>query len=188
MRRKKKILEQKLGQTDTERMSDPELLKFCFNRKSFFRDYKLLHRLDVYSVKTKINGVTCMKDTHRLANEVRICFHAATQMKERHTYYFNFFIIDLIERYYSDVLYQLNREEIKEKDIITNDTTPSISYQWVLRSRILNSYQRYLLFEYLALGYSLEDLGRRRYCTSRTIENHLEIIIKELNQLDQAGL
>jgi hypothetical protein len=157
-----------------------ELLKFTFERKSFFRDYKLLHAKDEGEVNRRLKYVVYV-DPKSLAEEIRLCFNAAIQMESRQTYYFNLFVVDLIERYYSDAIYYENKKEMKAEYLISQDDPSPISFEWVLEAGILNPYQRYLLFEYLALGYSLEALGRRRHCTSRTIENHLNQIIEVLD-------
>ena len=169
--------EPRLKSNDIEQLSDHEFIKFIIGRDSLFRDYKLLHNLEIEEARSRINSVIHSNSIKELCKEFRICFKAATQTEARQTYYFNLFIIDLIERYFSDFIFNQNKKEINMEEIPAEDDTSLISDEWVLYSRILNPYQRYLLFEYLALGYSLEALAKRRYCTVRTIENHLKILV-----------
>jgi hypothetical protein len=173
----KKKNELRLRATDINTLSDSDLIKFIVNRDSFSRDYKLLHGLEKDEAMERFYSVVCNGDTEDLCSEFKVCFKAAIQVPERQTYYFNFFIIDLIERFYSDLVYCRNKKEIRLDQIPGEDDPTLISYEWVLYARVLTPYYRYLLFEYLALGYSIEDLARRRYCTSKTIENHFKQVL-----------
>lgn len=178
----KKQNETRLRTHDIQGMSDRELVSFVFSdRKSFYRDYKLHHNADKEEVKERVHTVLNFINPKELLNEIRLCFSAAILMEERQTYHFNLFIIDLIERYYSDAIYSFKKKDIGTQHQINDEEIP-ISYEWVLYARLLTPYQRYLLFEYLVLGYTLEDLGKRRYCTSRTIVNHLNQIVTDLSE------
>lgn len=176
MTRKK---ESRLRSQDIQALPWKELLDFTFERKSFFRDYKLLHAKGEENVKNRLKQTMSFMNPQELSEEIRLCFNAAILMDTRQTYHFNLFVIDLIERYHSDAIYYSKKEEIKNEHLI-KESSPSISLEWVLCASTLNTYQRYLLFEYLALGYSIEDLASRRHCTSRTIHTHLKQIVEVL--------
>lgn len=172
--------EPRLKSIKPESLSKTDFLKFIFGRDSFYRDYKLLHASERGLVNHKLHHIFNFIEMDELYDECILCFQAAIEM-DRPTYYFNCFIIDLIERYYSDLVYSNKKKEIKTEHLLVEDDPSFISYEWVLFSQTLNSYQRYLLFEYLALGYTLEALATRRYCTVRTIENHLNQIVDLLD-------
>jgi len=172
----KKTRESSLRFIDTQKLSGLELLKFTFSRNSFYRDYKLLHGADNDRVKEKLGCIIDHANLVDLSDEVRVCFLAALDSGSRKTYYFNLYTIELIELYYSNILFSLKSRRLEEEHHLVYDDPFSISYEWVLYARILNPYQRYLLFEYITLGYSIEDLARRRYCTSRSIMYHLQEI------------
>jgi len=179
-----KTYEPKLKLTDVMKFSDTELLRFTFNRKSFFRDYKLLHNKEEGIVRERVGLVLSYVDICELAREIRLCFSGAVMSQERQTYTFNQFVIGLMEMHYSNESFSSKKVEIAKDILISNDDPSHISYEWVLFSSILNPYQRYLLFEYLILGYNMEDLAKRRYCTSRTIQNHMNTIIEVLDQVE----
>lgn len=174
--------ERSLKSINIKDFNDLELLSFTFNRKSFFRDYLLLHTKEREEVRRRVSIVISFIGSSNLSKEIRLC-HKAAILNSRQTYSFNVYLIDLVEMYFSDAIYNYKTREIKEHDHpFFNDRT-LISYRWALHSRVLNSYQRYLLFEYLALGYNITDLARRRYCEPRTIYNHINSIIEELDLL-----
>lgn len=186
MKPKKKTYERKLTHTDISQYNEAELFKFTFSRKSFYRDYKLLHNTEEERVKEKVGLVLSYVDLSNLAREIRLCFQAACMNPSRNTYMFNLYVIELLELHYSNESFSSKKIEIEENEHLSYYPSPTISYDWVLFSKLLTPYQRYLLFEYLVLGYNFEDLGKRRYCTKRTISNHFNAIIKELNQEDES--
>jgi len=173
-------MEQKLKNIDIKSFSTFDFLKFCFSRKSFFRDYNNLRSKDEDEVKERVKIIIEYIGSDRLYSELLLCYKAAILSEKRHTYYFNLYIIELLELYYSELSFICKSEEIKT-DMLSISYQPYISYEWVLYSKILNPYQRYLLFEYLTLGYSIQDLASRRYCDSRTIYNHFNTIIDILS-------
>jgi hypothetical protein len=171
--------EKRLKSQDITNYSDDKLLKFTFKRKSFYRDYKLLYGKDPEAVDERVQTLLYSNRVNEFVDEVRLCFEAANQMP-RPTYHFNVFVTDLLERYHSEIVFSLKKKEIGQVDMVHHDDPSLLSYKWVMQSNILSSYQRYLLFEYLVLGYSIEGLASRRYCTTKTISNHLKEITKVL--------
>ncbi len=164
-------IEPRLKSIDIKSFDTFDLLKFSLNRKSFFRDYQNLHSKSEGEVREIVRVVIEDVGSYNLSEEIRLCYYAAIQSEKRHTYYFNVYLIDLVELYLIDVVYTSRTQKIEEEDFPLQESSTPISYEWVLYSRILNPYQRYLLFEYLALGYSISDLAARRYCDTRTIYN-----------------
>lgn len=105
--------------------------------------------------------------------------YSAAIQKERPTYYFDKWVGELVELYYSNESFAKNKREIESSDNFHIDKDP-ISLEWVLQSNQLTRYERYLLFEYLILGYSLNALSQRRYVSLATLKNHLAHITKKL--------
>ena len=176
---KKRVREANLKTTNLQELTGYKFWDFVFNRRSFFRDYKLLHYTECDSVNEKINAILYSDERQELEREIRLCFDAALLTK-RSTYYFNLYIIELVELYYSNLEFSLRKREIADEDILY-ESSPTISYEWVLFSDQLSKYQRYLLFEYLVLGYSIGELAKRRSVTPKTIYNHIDIILLELD-------
>lgn len=169
--------EPRLTSIDVESMSTYEFIQFVVNRESFLRDYGTFKKFEEGKIRERVSSVLCSQNLQELYSELIICFQAALEVEARPSYYFNLFVIDLIERLYSDFLYLQGKVDMRLEHLPIEDTPSSVCCDWVFSSRSLSPYQRYLLFEYLALGYSLEALARRRHCTVRTIQNHINQIL-----------
>ena len=179
-KKKKKVNERALRLTKIRDLTDKEVINFVTERKSFLKDYKIIHTgLSEEDIKKRcllIPSLNCIRD---LRKEIEMCFDSAL-LTDRPSHYFNFYLIDLFERLYSDIEFQQERKEIGENHFI-EDSPILISYDWILYSSLLTVYQRYLLFEYLCLGYTLQTLAERRYCTTRTITNQINQVLDLLD-------
>ena len=168
--------EPRLKYLDLHNCSRRQLYSSVFKRDSFFKLYKVLHNMESDRVKERIGYILRYGNLYEFEEEIRLCFDAGLQSGSQQTYYFNTYLINLVELMYSNLSFSLRiAREVEAKDLVINLPT-SISYDWVLFSSMLNRYQRYLLFEFLVLGYTITELAKRRYCTPRTIYNHFDNI------------
>jgi len=172
--------ELRISKLKLDQLPDKDLLHQVVNRESFNKLYQTNHNLGRERVRERVQCIVDSDCLHDFLKEIRICYTGVVNSPLRKkTDTFNLYIMSLIELYYSNLSFTNSSRRIKAEELLCNPSA-YLSYDWVLFASSLNRYYRYLLFEYLVLGYSLVDLAKRRYCTERTIHNHLKAILEEL--------
>lgn len=170
-----------LKSIDTQKLTGDKLFHFLFTRSSFYRDYELLHYSKKEQVINKLRLIfDYCDDIDTFRKECELCLVAAQQAPARPTYHLHVYLSNLIELYYSNFSFVAQSREIQDKDLLYEAKAFGISHERVHHTKTLDQYQRYLLFEYLVLDYTIKELARRRYCTTKTIYNHLQIIFQSL--------